>query len=77
MHLVHFQFTTYIYDLPEYQNPRIKALRPPDPIYPPRSPRPPDPYTPSCRVMATREIAPLLQKVREVLLGRKHANNLR
>ena len=27
--------------------------------------------------MATREIGPLLQKMREVLLGRKHMNNLR
>ena len=27
--------------------------------------------------MATREIGPLLQRMREVLLGRKHMNNLR
>ena len=27
--------------------------------------------------MATREIAPMLQKMREVLLGRKHMNNQR
>ena len=26
---------------------------------------------------ATREVGPLLQKMREVLLGRKHMNNLR
>ena len=27
--------------------------------------------------MATREVGPLLQRMREVLLGRKHMNNLR
>ena len=31
----------------------------------------------SDQIMATREIGPLLQKMREVLLGRKHMNNLR